>query len=200
MWANPLFRGNIIRWNFFDRITNPQSHFGAAAVRCDDFMSGFMIAQNIMYKGSQKSFGSVQFNQGTDNIVEGNTIIEWLRIASGRSAYGKTWETKLLTHKNSSVVLKTVDWKSKKWTTQYPMLANLLDGTDNHNWLIGNLAIKSDGKSEIAMARQVCLDNIVEKLTVKGSTLADFKKYMRPWYPIPLDKIGNYKTGEVTSK
>lgn len=102
MWANPLYRGNIIRWNDFDSIIASDKHRGAAAVRHDDFISGFMVAENIMRKGSGwGAFGAVQFNQGTDNYAEGNIIVDWHKAFSGGSGVGERWTSRITTHGNS---------------------------------------------------------------------------------------------------
>jgi len=64
MWKNPCYRGNIIRWNYFDSIF---SDHGPAGVRLDDYISGFMVSENIFRKEPKGGFGAIQAYQGKDS-------------------------------------------------------------------------------------------------------------------------------------
>ncbi len=191
MWANPLYRGNIIRWNDFDRIINQQAHLGAAAVRCDDFISGFMIAQNVMRKGAEKKpYGAVQFNKGTDNYVEGNLIIDWDKAVSGRSAGGSQWSQRITGHEHSKRMLEEAPWQSEAWRKKYPMVRDLMNGDDNHNYLVGNLQLGAGGWGGVG--RAISLTNRRGSTDVHGETLQELEAHTVPWYPIPLKVIGPY--------
>jgi hypothetical protein len=189
MWSNPLYRGNIIRWNDFDRIINPHARLGAAAVRCDNYMSGFMIDRNIMRKSSPRGFGAVQFNEGTDNYVEGNIIVDWKKAFSGHSL-SKTWEYRITTGLASRRVLEETPWQSEAWKKKYPMVRDLMNGSDNHNYLTGNLLLGSGDRGKVG--RSINLANRSGDKTVHGETLQEIKPYIVPWYPIPIDEIGTY--------
>jgi hypothetical protein len=189
MWANPLYRGNIIRWNDFDRIINNHAHLGAAAVRCDDYISGFMIERNIMRKGSPRGFGAVQFNQGTDNYVEGNIIVDWKKAFSGHSI-SKNWATRIKSHSNSRRMLAETPWQSEAWQKKYPMIRDLMNGGDNHNYLTGNLFLGSGSWGGVG--RALSLANRSGDKNIHGEKLQELKPYIVPWYPIPIDEIGTY--------
>jgi len=191
MWANPLYRGNIIRWNDFDSIIASDKHRGAAAIRLDDFISGFMIAENVMRKGSGwGAFGAVQFNQGTDNYAEGNVIVDWHKAFSGGSGVGERWTSRITTHGNSKRMLAETDWKSEAWRKKYPMVRDLLNGNDNHNFLVGNLLLGAGGWGGVG--RAINLGNRTGSRDVHGATLAELQPHLVPWYPIPVELIGPY--------
>ena len=190
MWANPLYRGNIMRWNDFDSIINRHAHLGAAAVRCDDYISGTMIAENVMRKGSPRGFGSVQFNQGTDNYVEGNIIVDWRAAFSGRSRAGSQWKARITGHPNSKRMLAETPWQSEAWRKKYPMVRDLMNGDDNRNYLVGNLRLGSGSWGGVS--RALSLANRDGGGDVHGDTLDELKPHLVPWHPIPLDLIGPY--------
>jgi len=188
MWANPLYRGDVIRWNFFDSIVNQKTHFGAAAVRCDDFISGFMIYGNVMLHGSDHGFGATQFNQGADNYVEGNVVVGWVKAFSGCSIPPKRWKAKVTRHPNAKKVLAEVDWKSEAWKRKYPKIATLFDDPEKHNYLIGNTLV--DVKIPRAVKLGIFIAN--RKVDANADSLAAATKLSPPWYHIPVDEIGPY--------
>ncbi len=190
MWANPLYRGNIIRWNDFDRIVNNHSHYGAAAVRHDDYISGFMVTENLFRQGSRRGFGSVQFNKGTDNYVEGNIIVDWHRAFSGRSVAGSGWTKGVTGHPNSKRMLAETDWKSQAWREKYPMVRDLLNGDDNHNYLVDNRRFGTGAWGGVG--RAVLFANADADKTFHAPTRASVKSVLVPWRPIPIDRIGPY--------
>jgi hypothetical protein len=199
MWGNPLYRGNIIRWNDFDRIIASDKHRGAAAVRHDDFISGFMVTENIIRKGSGwGAFGAIQFNQGTDSYVEGNVIVDWHKVFSGGSVADDRWAEVITTHGNSKRMLAETDWKSKAWQKKYPMLRDLLNGTDNHNYLVGNLLLGAGEWGRVG--RAINLGNRTGSKDVHGATLAELKPHLVPWYPIPVELIGPYPAVDRAKK
>ena len=190
MWANPLYRGNVIRWNFFDSIINNAAHLGAAAVRCDDFISGFMVSENIFSKGSNHGFGAFQNNQGGDNYVEGNLIIDWAKAFSGRTTQGKNWVKRIQRHKRSKRVLKSTQWQSKKWLEKYPMLKTLMTHTTNCDYMIDNIQLGKGEWGGISHAKTFLLKRGAEDFHLEN--LNEIKPQIRPWHPIPYTKIGNY--------
>jgi hypothetical protein len=191
MWANPLLRGNVIRWNDFDRIINiRQGSYGTAAVRHDDWISGFMTVENIFRKGTPGQFGVVQFNQGTDNYVEGNIIIDWPVAFSGWSVAGEAWTKAITSHPNSVEKLDKTPWQSEAWQKKYPMVRDLLNGEDNRNFLTDN---QRHGTGEWGgVRRAVLFANRDGENNFHGETLESVKPYLVPWRPIPLDRIGPY--------
>jgi hypothetical protein len=192
MWANPLYRGNVIRWNDFDRIiSETAAKLGAAGVRHDDFISGFMVAENVFRKGSRNGFGSVQYNKGTDNYFEGNIIVDWQKAFSGRSAQGEEWRKVITEHSNSKQMLEQTDWKSDAWQKKYPMLRDLMNGDDNHNYLADNQRFGSGQWGAVGGA--VTFANVEGNKYFHANTLESVKAVLVPWHPIPLELIGPYK-------
>jgi hypothetical protein len=194
MWSNPLYRGNVIRWNDFDSIVNEGSHYGAAGVRHDDYISGFMVSENVFRKGSNRGFGSVQFNKGTDNYVEGNMIIDWHKAFSGRTATGESWKKDLLGYANNKRTLEETPWQSEAWRQKYPMVRDLYDGNDNHNFLVGNRRLGSGSWGEVKAA--LSFANIEGDKSFHAESLDSVKPHLVPWYPIPIDQIGPYGQNE----
>lgn len=190
MWANPLYRGNIIRWNDFNQIVNNDKHYGAAAVRHDDYISGFMVCENIFRKGSDHGFGAVQFNQGTDNYVEGNIIIDWHKAFTGRSTTGKDWQQCITGHSNSKKMLAETPWESEAWQKKYPMVKDLLNGNDNHNYLVDNLRLGTGVMGNVRHA--ISFSNRNGDKTFHGKSLEEIKTKLVPWHPIPIERIGPY--------
>jgi len=189
MWANPLYRGNVIRWNFFDSIRNPKAHLGAAAVRCDDFISGFMVAENVMLRGTDHGFGAVQFNQGYDNFVEGNVVVDWNKAFTGRSLTPKDWKKRVDKHPNAKKVLAETAWQSDAWKKKYPRVATLFTDKEKHNYLVGNTLV--DVKIPRAVQFGIFIAN--RKVDAKVENLDDAAKISPPWHAIPVKHIGPYR-------
>lgn len=192
MWANPLYRGNIIRWNDFDSTINAHRHLGAAAVRLDDFISGFMITGNVMRRSAPHGFGAVQFNGGTDTYVEGNLMVDWHAAFSGMGQvlHGDAWQRAITTHERPKRLLEETDWTSDAWQRKYFMLRDLMNGDDNHNYLVGNVQLGSGQWGGVQ--RAILLANRRGPENVHGETLEELAPHVVPWYPIPLDAIGPY--------
>jgi len=191
VFGNPLYRGNVIRWNDFDRIISKSgSELGTAAVRHDDFISGFMVTENIFRKGSTHGFGSVQFNRGTDNYIEGNIIIDWRKAFSGIAEWHMTWQ-EYLTNSHFANYLEGVEWTSDEWQNKYPMLRDLYNGDDNHNYLVDNQRFGYGTWGHVDEA--ISFANREGSENFHGSTAGSIKSFVLPWHPIPIDYIGPYE-------
>jgi len=194
-FGNPLYRGNIIRWNLFDDIISQhQDKLGAACVRLDDYVSGYMISENIFRRGGQgispKFFGAVQVNKGTDNYIEGNLIIDWPRAFSGASGVGAVW-AKLKIFPWSQPFLQKADWQSSAWQKMYPKLRDLFNGEDNGNYLADNQQFGAGVWHEITDSLAVA--NLRGDESFHGRTNEALKSVLAPWHPIPVDLIGPYQ-------
>jgi hypothetical protein len=192
MWANPLYRGNVIRWNDFDSIINMEAHLGAAAVRHDDYISGFMVYGNVMRRGSGRGvFGAIQYNQGIDNYAEGNLFVGWHKVFSGRAVGGEEWAKKITGHPKAARALEGTDWRSAAWQAKYPMVRDLMRGDDNYNFLVGNVLLGSGTWGGVT--RSVRVGNRKDETPATGDKLSALKPRLLPWYPIPVDRIGPYR-------
>lgn len=192
IFGNLLYRGNVIRWNYFHDIGN-----GAAGVRLDDAISGFCINENIFLRSSNGSFGGVQIHGGKDNILEGNIFIDGNSMVSQIAWGEKKWKESLTGPGYiSSVLLKNNYWKSDSWQMRYPELKkNLLEGHDR-NYYIDNLAIKIKVQYQRMSVEpwdtfeSGTLNNVYLPGNNAPNTLLDTKKYIVPWHYIPADDIG----------
>ncbi|EDM29459.1 hypothetical protein LNTAR_16953 [Lentisphaera araneosa HTCC2155] len=194
IYANPLARGNIIRWNLFDDIiAEHQDKLGAAGIRLDDYVSGFMISENIFRMGGQGSygmfFGAVQINKGWDNYIEGNIIIDWPRAVSGRTGVREMWDT-MKHHKHTQQRLKAVDWKSEAWQKKYPRVRDIMDREGHSNYLADNQQFGTGDWHGVANSMNVA--NIRGPEDFHGESLNSIKYFLSPWHQIPVDLIGPY--------
>ena len=185
VWQNPLYRGNVIRRNFFDRIIGARtSRLGAAAIRHDDYISGFMVSENIFCKGSNGGFGAMQYNKGVDNYAEGNVVIDWHKAVTGTSLPPAKWPETL----KAKTPIDKVPWQSEAWIRKYPRLRDLLGKEEKHNYFADNILL---GASTFgSLPNGVYLNNNPSDSKFRFTTLADLKKALPPWRSIPLDQIG----------
>ncbi len=194
IYINPLYRGNIIRWNDFDQIINNGARHGAAAVRHDDFICGFMVSENIFRKGSDHGFGAVQYNGGADNYFEGNIIIDWSVAFSGHSLRNARWTDGLTGHNSSRRILEETDWQEEAWQKKYPMVHDLLNGKNNMNYIVDNQRMGTGLWGNVLYA--ISFANRVGNTNFHGDTLQSVKSVLVPWNKIPVDLIGPYEVSE----
>ena len=130
VWGNPLYRGNIIRWNFFHDIGIPNLHM-AAGVRLDDAISGFSIYENLFLRSSNNHFGGIQIHGGKDNYLEGNIFAD-CHAAISQSAWGdKRWQESINDKDHPMFkAMHTTDWQSEFWQNRYPALRSLTINPD----------------------------------------------------------------------
>jgi len=192
VFGNPLYRGNIIRWNFFHDIGIPDLHM-AAGIRLDDAICGFSIYENLFQRSSNNLFGGIQVHGGNENYIEGN-IFSDCHAAISQSAWGdKRWES-TLTEKGHpvSIALNSYEWQSDLWQSRYPALKHLTTGGTDRNYAVDNLLI--NGKSFFLRASpkfQSLNNSMITKKQVLNRP-PDFKRYVGPWQSFPLDSIGTY--------
>lgn len=195
IYANPLARGNIIRWNLFDDIiAENQDKLGAACVRLDDYVSGFMISENIFRRGGKGSygmfFGAVQINKGWDNYIEGNVIIDWPRAVSGRTGVREMWDT-MKHHQHTQEKLNKVDWQSEAWQKKYPRVRDIMDREGHSNYLADNQQFGAGAWHGVANSMNVA--NVRGPEDFHGESLNSIKYFLSPWHQIPVDLIGPYE-------
>ncbi|MEI6677087.1 MAG: right-handed parallel beta-helix repeat-containing protein [Mariniphaga sp.] len=191
VWGNPLYRGNIIRWNFFQDIGIPNLHM-AAGVRLDDAISGFGIYENLFQRSSNNHFGGIQIHGGKDNFLEGNIFID-CHAAFSQSAWGdKRWQESINSKEHPMYkAMHTTNWQSDFWQRRYPALKQLLSDPDR-NYTIDNVVINAESLFLRKSQRFQTLNNQLLKTADHLKSAVDFKPYLVPWHPVPVDEIGPY--------
>lgn len=136
IWFNSLYRGNVIRWNYFHDIGSEDRM--AAAVRLDDAISGVVICGNIMQNCSTGSFGAVQVHGGHYNCIEDNIFIDNNTVVSNTAWPDDFWVAHFRNPRTVSI-LKETPWRSGRWR-KYPELRHLYDNP-NFNVVRNNIFI-----------------------------------------------------------
>ena len=149
-WFDITYRGNIVRYNWWQDITGATRE-GAAGVRLDDIISGYKIYGNVFVNCGGGHFGAVQIHGGKDNYVENNLMYGCLKTLNASTWSDKTFENKY----NEDFHLKKmedVDFPSELYKQRYPELANGESPFDNHNrnFVRNNLAVNPEVRLEEA--------------------------------------------------
>ena len=192
VFGNPLYRGNIIRWNFFHDTGIPGLHM-AAGVRLDDAISGFSIYENLFLRSSSGIFGGIQVHGGKDNYIEGN-IFSDCKAGISQSAWGdRRWEATLKEKGHPvNTSLNTLDWQGNLWQNRYPALKHLTEGGTDTNYSADNLVINGQSVFLRKSPRFQSLNDVLLKGKEILNRPSDYLKYISPWQEIPLQKIGTY--------
>jgi len=192
VWGNPLYQGNVIRWNYFHDIGIPNLHM-AAGIRLDDAICGFGIYENLFLRSSNNQFGGIQIHGGKDNFIEGNIFAD-CHAAISQTAWGQeTWKSALNdTAKPMYKALKKYNWQSEVWQNRYPTLQNLFIDSDR-NYATDNQAINAKSLILRKSKKFETLNNDLVKNVNSFSQISDFKTYIIPWHKIPVEKIGPYQ-------
>lgn len=192
VWGNPLYRGNVIRWNFFHDIGVPNLHM-AAGVRLDDAISGFGIYENLFLRSSSNMFGGIQIHGGKDNFLEGNIFVD-CHAAFSQSAWGeKRWLESINNPEHPMYkAMHTTNWQSELWLRKYPALKQLLTGADI-NYATDNIIINATSLVLRKSKPFELMNNRLVKSENHPATATDYKEYLVPWHPVPVDLIGLYK-------
>lgn len=181
MWANPLLRGNVIRWNDFHRILGRTGgKYGAAGVRHDDFISGVMSYENLFRIGSTKGFGAMQVNKGAFNWGEGNVLLEGHALVSGEAGQVNR------SHGRVNWVLAHAAWQQEPWTSTYPAVARMFER--GPNYLIDNLAV--GGRFGTQGGSWRFANRPIDLPVPTGDGLEGVAAHLPPWRPIPVERIG----------
>lgn len=196
IWFNSLFRGNVIRWNYFHDIGS--TYRMAGAVRMDDAISGVAVVENIMRRSATHIFGSVQIHGGNYNTIEGNLMIENKAAVSNTLWPDEYWVNHFRNDRTVKI-LNGTPWKSSERWAKYPELKHLYDNP-NLNFIRDNKIIACPevylknsfternnriDKAEFFNNEIVPAGRVSERLDKVGR-LAD------PWHRIPVGEIGLY--------
>jgi hypothetical protein len=187
---NLSYRGVIIRFNRWSDISGG-THHGAAAVRLDDMISGYLIYGNIFERCGSRDFGGVQIHGGKDNRVENNLFYDCNAAVSFSSWGEKLWLEKLDSPDIHKMLYEDVDIRCELYQNKYPELKNIRLNADvnviKNNLLAGckqdylrcndkqiienNTAIQANGKTP----EDICNPDFLKKYGLR---------------PIPINQIG----------
>ena len=129
MWANPTYRGNVFRYNYWHDMGSGQA-VGQAGIRLDDWISGVRIYGNIFRRCAGGGFGGIQINQGADNLIENNLFVDCQAAVSGGAGSPEGWQ-RFLSGDQGRGYLQEVRALQPPYVRRYPELAHL--GQDPQN-------------------------------------------------------------------
>ena len=143
-WFNPTYRGNIIRYNWWENIVGG-TRCGAAAVRFDDMISGFLVYGNVFVRCGGVSFGAIQIHGGKENRIENNLFYD-CRAAVSFTRWGEQYTGAFLDPENkyyeevNAMCHESVDINSDLWRSRYPTLSRIAEDADV-NTVVNNVAV-----------------------------------------------------------
>ncbi len=143
VWFNPTYRGNVIRYNYWEDIVGG-TLCGAAAVRFDDMISGYLVYGNVFVRCGGVNFGAIQIHGGKENRIENNVFLD-CRAAVSFTRWGDRY-TEAFTDPESKYYgamqkqcHQDVDIDSPLWKERYPTLARIAEDADV-NTIVDNVA------------------------------------------------------------
>ena len=146
MFGDPLFRGNVFRFNYWHHLGNWQHpnegpECGQGGIRLDDAISGVLIYGNVFYRASagKHGFGGVQIHGGKDNILDNNIFVD-CESAVSLSPWGESrWREFCQLPNGLGYNREVVDMKL--YTGKYPDIATLAENC-NRNTVARNLVVQ----------------------------------------------------------
>ena len=191
-YMNYLYRGNVVRWNYFHELGGPEIERGAG-VRLDDLISGFCIDGNIFRRSSSGIFGAISINRGIDNVVENNIIIDCNAGISVWEDSKEKWSEELRRYNNGYTFNQEKSFlRDSYWLQRYPEIDGIINSEPSANFFIDNAFINT----KIKYIRELTLSDPLNDREINDNhvdeTLIKYKKYLVPWHPIPLGEIGVY--------
>lgn len=188
MFYNVSYRGNVIRYNWWEDITGG-TLCSAAAVRFDDMISGTRVYGNVFVNCGAVNFGAVQIHGGKDNVVENNLYYDCNAAVSFSPWQEQRWKDELVKCKDLYTVY--VDINSKAYRKAYPELKESLASHPNRNYVRNNLLVNCAhaylrDKSANVMSNNQAITDVAHdvKWFLQSNVL---KKY--GLQPIPFEKI-----------
>ncbi len=139
MWANPTYRGVIVRYNHWRNIVGG-THNGAAGVRLDDMISGAKVYGNVFERCGSVIFGAVQIHGGKDNKVENNLFYKCFAAVSF-TPWGTRWKSELESSGKQKELYEEVDINSELYRTRYPELNEDIKENADRNFVSDNLVV-----------------------------------------------------------
>ena len=190
-WFDITYRGVIIRYNYWKNITGRTCE-GAAAIRLDDLISGFVVEGNVFENCGGGKFGAVQINGGKDNLITNNLMFHCHKMYSTSKWTDKRW-CDVVSSERVQRIIKDFDFPSELYKERYPELRSdsILLPPPNRSFIFHNISVDSEIAIPAEEKQCVLQGNIEIK---KGKSLSYYlqprrlKKY--GLQPIPYEKMG----------
>ena len=191
-WFDITYRGVVIRYNYWKNITG-RTVEGAAAIRLDDLISGFVVEGNVFENCGGGKFGAVQINGGKDNLITNNLMYRCHKLYSTSKWTDKRWQD-VVSSERVQRQIQEFDFPSKLYKERYPELKNdsVLLPPPNRSFIFHNLSVNA----EIAIPadeKQCVLQGNVEIKNGKSSLSYYLQSKRLKKYgltPIPFEKMG----------
>ena len=194
-WFNPTYRGNVIRYNYWQDIVGG-SLCGAAAVRFDDMISGFRVCGNVFVRCGAVNFGAIQIHGGKENLIENNVFLD-CNAAVSFTRWGERY-TESFTDPESKYYNamqaechQDVEIDSPLWKERYPTLARIAEDADV-NTIVNNVAVNCKDLFRNPGEIQKTANNTV--LNYPDANLAELLSpetlARHGLEPIPVEKMG----------
>lgn len=125
-FGNPTFAGNRFIHNLF-RDVGPQgggTHWGRAAIRFDDAISGMTVYGNRFENCAQGAFGAVQMNGGRGNFIANNLFVgcsNGVSLTCWTMEHWREW----LDMPRWKAEIESLRVREPPYVTRYPFMASL---------------------------------------------------------------------------
>lgn len=199
MWANPSYRGVVLRYNYWHDIGNDRP-CGQAGVRLDDAISGVWIYGNVFQRCSAAGFGGIQIHGGKDNKVL-NCLFADCKYGISFSGWGPArWKEFLDSQWVQDKLHKDVEISQPPYSTKYTDLARLyVDEGVSSVWCnvaynCGSFLTRDRGIQDL-MDNTVTLEDPGFVDAAKGDFALKPTSRLRQtpgFRPIPVEEIGLY--------
>jgi hypothetical protein len=218
---NPSCRGNMIRYNFWHHIGNPQvtkiKGGGTLGLYFDDGDGGDTVFGNVFYRcgePAQSPIAAVYSHGGHDILAENNVFVDCHRAFGSTPWDDKRWRRALDGGEDchwDELLRKEVDITRPPYTTHYPNLVGFLDfkpGQPRVSRAVRNLIVHCEavkaGNWQVKPAENLVVDHdpgFADAAHGNFQLKPDAEVFVRlPGFkPIPFAKIGLY-TGELRPK
>lgn len=217
---NPSDRGNIVRFNFFERCGNKKRM--NMGIYCDDSSSDVVVFGNV-FNDMQTDHGVLFGNTGWHLVMKNNIVINPLSHTAVISAHYYTWAAAQADDMFASDGLlrkrltKDIDFTKPPYSTKYPSLLPYLDSiVDGKEWqgmrsrgnqLEGNLIVGGpENPIKLLGGRFAQIEGKNNWVTKEDPGFVDMKngnfalrddaaafKMIPGFQPIPFEKMGLYK-------
>jgi len=189
-WADPSYRGNVLRYNDWHDIGSGLTANGQAGIRLDDAISGTLIYGNVFARCAGGTFGGVQMNGGKDNWIDNNLFVDCPIAVSGGFWGAGGWQNFLRRSDTIQKTTKAVDVHGPPYSTRYPELARLESGDGvNHVWR--NTVVNSRRFLSGNAAALDAADNFLTGGPARPAPLS-----WTGFAPIPVSQMGLYTSAE----